>query len=525
MPNAVWKIAGDWTLLIREGALPESANWTHEHADAANTRVSKDKVVKAPLGLLWFGGSSNDAILPRHGHGPQPQVVDGRLIIEGVDLLRAMDIYTGRVLWEASLPGVGALFDNTAHQPGANASGGNYIATSEGIYVAYRDACVKLNPATGKQLAEFKLPMPSGSKAAPLWGYLNVEGDYLIGGADPVFDPTQLKHSSKSKIPGGSDDDDIKKKAAAVKSAVDDATAAAEKLLKIENDNYVSSHRLVVMDRSNGKVLWTADARSGFRHNAICLGGGRMYCIDRPSGAEINRLKRRGEKPKQEPRLVVFDLKTGNELWSTEEDVFGTWLSYSAERDVLVEAGRTASDTLGDEPKGMRTYRAKSGDVLWSSKTFTGPAMLHHDTILMAGKACDLLTGSPRVREHPLSGEPVEWTWSRNYGCNTPMASEHLLTFRSGAAGYLDLCNDGGTGNFGGFRSSCTNNLIVAGGVLTAPDYTLRLTNTEATGAASRNQSRCARRSQSGRRDAVAGVSQRRRIVADRRGHDHTGEA
>jgi hypothetical protein len=47
-----------------------------------------------------------------------------------------------------------------------------------------------------------------------------------------------------------------------------------------------------------------------------------------------------------------------------------------------------------------------------------------------------------------------------------------LLTFRSGAAGYFDLCNDGGTGNLGGFRSSCTNNLIVAGGLLNAPDYT-----------------------------------------------------
>ena len=49
--------------------LPGSADWTHEHADASNTRVSRDQLVKAPLGLLWFGGSSNEAILPRHGHG------------------------------------------------------------------------------------------------------------------------------------------------------------------------------------------------------------------------------------------------------------------------------------------------------------------------------------------------------------------------------------------------------------------------------------------------------------------------
>ena len=47
-----------------------------------------------------------------------------------------------------------------------------------------------------------------------------------------------------------------------------------------------------------------------------------------------------------------------------------------------------------------------------------------------------------------------------------------MLTFRSAAAGYYDLANDGGTGNWGGFRSSCTNNLIPADGVLNAPDYT-----------------------------------------------------
>jgi hypothetical protein len=120
----------------------------------------------------------------------------------------------------------------------------------------------------------------------------------------------------------------------------------------------------------------------------------------------------------------------------------------------------------------MRAYAAASGTMLWQNKSFAGPAMIHHQTIMMAGKACDLLTGEPRVREHPLSGDLVEWTWSRNYGCNTPMCSEHLLTFRSGAAGYLDLANDGGTGNFGGFRSSCSNNLVVAGGLITAPDYT-----------------------------------------------------
>jgi outer membrane protein assembly factor BamB len=476
LAGAVWKSAGESTLLVREGALPGSADWSHEHADAANTRVSKDRLVKAPLGLLWFGGSSNEPILPRHGHGPQPQVVEGRAIVEGVDLLRAMDIYTGRVLWEAKIPGIGALYDNTAHQPGANASGTNYIATPEGIYVAIGTKCLKLDPANGRQLAEFWLPTRSENgvepKPAPLWGYLNVAGNYLIGGADPVFDAALMKTLKKSNVPGGSDDDEPKKKAAKSADAAKGITPLIEKALKVENDNYSSSGRLIVMERGTGKPLWTAAARSGFRHNAICVGGGRIYCIDRASGAELSRRKRRGEDLVYPPRLIAFDLETGKEVWSTEEDIFGTWLSYSEEHQALVEAGRNARDTLNDEPKGMRAYRGADGKPLWSSKTLTGPAMIHHDTILLQGSACDLLTGSPRLRAHPLSGELVEWTWSRNYGCNTPAASEHLLTFRSGAAGYFDLCTDGGTGNLGGFRSSCTNNLVVAGGVLCAPDYT-----------------------------------------------------
>ena len=52
------------------------------------------------------------------------------------------------------------------------------------------------------------------------------------------------------------------------------------------------------------------------------------------------------------------------------------------------------------------------------------------------------------------------------------MASEYLLTFRSGAAGFYDLATHSGTGNLGGFKSGCSSNLIVANGVLNAPDYT-----------------------------------------------------
>ena len=118
-------------------------------------------------------------------------------------------------------------------------------------------------------------------------------------------------------------------------------------------------------------------------------------------------------------------------------------------------------------------HRGKTGEVLWQSRdTYDGPCILHHDTIIAQGKAFELLTGKPHLRLNPVLQRQIEWGFSRKYGCNTAIASEHLLTFRSAAAGFFDLSGNSGTGNLGGFRSSCTANLICGDGVLCAPDYT-----------------------------------------------------
>ena len=113
-----------------------------------------------------------------------------------------MDIYTGRVLWEAKLPGVGRFFNNLAHQPGANSSGTNFITTSDGIYVVYGSKCLHLDLATGKKIGEFKLPAIPGMKEDARWGYINVSDNYVVGGADPLFDAKLDK-----VLPKGAGDD------------------------------------------------------------------------------------------------------------------------------------------------------------------------------------------------------------------------------------------------------------------------------------------------------------------------------
>lgn len=451
--------------LTREGALPGAADWTHQYGDIGNTLKSDDQRVKLPLGLLWFGGSSNMDSLPRHGHGPPEQVVAGRTIIEGMDNLSARDVYTGRVIWKREIENLdtyGIYFNETyadtplstnynqVHIPGANGRGSNYVATEDKVYVALEDYCQVLDARTGETVNYIRLPLKQGGAVRPRWGFIGVYDDILIGGHD-------FAHFSKK-----------------AKVKWENGYAPIEDLS--------ASDGLIAFDRQTGEKLWQIAPRHSFIHNGIVAGNGRIYCLDKlPKSAE-GKLSRRGKVKPDTYRVLALDARTGETLWELSGEVFGTWLGYSEEYDILLQAGARASDRLADEVgTGMMAYQGRTGRVVWKDleRKYTGPCILHNELILTAANsykdsagAFRLLDGAPHLIVNPLTGQKEPWLFTRAYGCNTAVAGEHMMTFRSGAAGFYDLAGQSGTGNLGGFRSSCTSNLVIANGVLNAPDYT-----------------------------------------------------
>lgn len=466
----------DTPLVRRTGPVPGSSDWTHQYGNIANTVCSKDQLAP-PLGILWFGEEASFGdVLPRHGHGPPEQVVQGRLFLEGPDSLSARDVYTGRILWRRTLTKLGgfgvyydatykhdfrAIIGNQRHIPGANVRGTNFVATADRIYVIQGAECHVLDARTGQTRQVFRLPDQEG-KPPQEWGYIGICDDCLIAGAD--FVPYAIGTPRD-----GNDVNSLR---------IFDKSAA---------------RRLVVMNRHTGQVLWTMEARRGFLHNAIAAGQGRLYCLDaappyetRKPPATTSRSKRKAAEdanrppeakppavPRPPSRLLALDLRTGQILWENHDCVFGSWLSYSQEFDILLQAYRKSRDMPFEPGDRMAALNGQTGYVLWDRKiTYTGPCMLLGETIITQESAYSLKTGRQQTREHPLTKEAIPWKYSRNYGCGTAIASQNLLTFRSAAAGFYDLTTDAGTGNFGGFRSSCTSNLVVADGVLNAPDYT-----------------------------------------------------
>jgi len=706
LPGARVEKAGDSVVLRRHGPLAGAGSWTHQNADAANSLVSSDDLVRAPMGLLWFGGPANDEVLPRHGHGPAPQVAGGRIFIEGRHMLRAIDVYTGRLLWQRRFTDLGKYYDHTSHHPGANEIGGNYVSLADGVYVKMPRSCVRLDPATGATAREYTLPAKSDGAPAR-WGFVMATGDLLVAAASPVAAPkvnqadrakgaspetlatVNGKYSNllkkiavekdragegefsdygywdatsyaghtdlpagywvyvyphwyifekagraKGPVPGGLTtivkpgetwrylsgshpdgpwirasfrDDEWRSGAAGFgygdgddrtvikdmqgKSTVvyarktfeapegkkidrlyllvryDDAFVAylngtevvragvgkgsgrgasriesheagetperfevpggaallrkgarkGANVLAIEGHNtstgssdftldpylaysskrkdspgrkrpdlsiaralvgvdYSSASRsLVAIKRSSGRILWSREAAYGFRHNAVVAGGGRVYCVDGMSAPKMAALRFKGVEPKTRPALYALDARTGRVVWRSTDNVFGTWLAYSEEHDILVQAGKPGRDNAKDESRGrIVAHRGADGRELWAySGNYTGPVILWGDrAVANNGFALDIKTGREVTRTHPMSGERVPWRWRRMYGCNHAIGSRHALLFRSAAAGYYDLAGEGGTGNFGGFKSGCTSNLIAADGVLAAPEYT-----------------------------------------------------
>lgn len=610
-PGAALERTHGWTLLRRVGPLPGSGVWTHQYGDASNSVVSSEERVQAPLAVLWWGGPSNDKVLPRHGHGPTPQVVGGRLFIEGADMLRCVDVYTGRLVWEREFPGLGEFYDNTSHQPGAGEIGSNYVSLEDHVYVIHAGSLLELDARTGETTRQFAVP---GSSGDPHWSWLAVEGDTLLATAAPVevegvrpsatavipkgmevlippharwryrtdaepdeswkavgFDDSgwregesgfgfgvsgvrtsldevrgrrstvflrsefQVSHvddvrflrlmvnfddafvaylngrevvragfrgggsepfTVRSRDPAGYETFDVPQLRGLLQegrnvlcleghnaSATDadflldgyvlagrpveaaNAPAVADLLSPV--DYAAASRVLLAFNRHSGELLWQRPAEFSYRHNGICAGGGRVYCIDGLSERKLSLLRRRGVPAESKPRLVALDLASGEPLWSTDEDVFGTFLNYSREHDVVLQGGSAFRDRAADEvDTGLAAYRGATGDVLWKNLglRYFGPCLILPDRIITNGDGGFELS--------LLTGEPTGWRYSRMYGCNTAVGCLNMLTFRSGAAGFFDLASQSGTGNLGGFRSSCTSNLIPADGVLSAPDYT-----------------------------------------------------
>jgi outer membrane protein assembly factor BamB len=409
----------------RRGPLPDTGDWTHLYADPGNTSCSGD-AVRGPLGMLWFREIAQD--LPqRHGRGPSPLYYDGRIFSLGLDSLIAVDAYNGRLIWEHPFPGILHGYDGD-HLMGISGTHGMYCVDEEGVFVRQGARCYRVDRKTGEQLSVYELP---GEDSRGLWGYLACDDGVLYGSrANP-------DHVVTYRYLKGGD-------------------------LSVQ---LTESNAFFALDVESGELRWMYEAEHSLRHNAIAIGGGRVFLIDRPL-AEVDLPREEGVESKDlSPHLpgtlVCLDARTGRKRWSKEEDVFGTLLALSAERDALLMSYQSTRFQLESEVGGRLTvFDARNGKRRWEEKVrYDSRPLIVDRTVYWQTGARDLLTGEPRP-----------FQFSRSYGCGILAAGLNLLVYRSATLGYFELDRDEGTENYGGIRPGCWINALPAGGLVLLPD-------------------------------------------------------
>ena len=151
---------GALSVLIRAGALPGAADWSHVTGSAGNTYSSLDSAARPPFGLLWFGGSLHNVLHWRENF--TCTVAAGRMFLTWPGELYAIDAYTGREIWRRSV----RMNPNTI------------VALPDAVYAVNGGLILRLNPETGETAAQYKVP-----SAAPGEGWtalLRVWRDYIV---------------------------------------------------------------------------------------------------------------------------------------------------------------------------------------------------------------------------------------------------------------------------------------------------------------------------------------------------------
>jgi outer membrane protein assembly factor BamB len=408
--GATAKPQAGWAVLVRAGALPGAADWTHEAGDAARTFCSQDDAVQAPLGFLWYGDTIGYVLRNHNADRMRPQVVEGR--VYGLSqrsrfvLLAAYDAYTGRPLWKTELQ----------TRAGWHA---RFVAQPEGIYLLADGKCFVYDPATGNLRNTFVFnatgaTTPKGVRAA---------GDVLVVACSEVKE-----------------------------SELSDA---------YWNAAFYQASTLVCLDRKTGAALWRRSAQRSFKEAGLALGAGLVFCVDSADAVAPGT-----NAPKASvSTILALDPRTGGTVWSKQVTYPGEalqdpqeWLAFSEATGLLL-CGRR---------EWAHAFDAKSGAAAWTDKKILNgvPVVVRGKTFSdCCGLIYDVTTGLP------VGNNRTVGIWlGGGYVCNQGIASRHLFLARTHSATYADIDRQK-VYYLRNIRSGCVNSLIAAAGLLNAPNY------------------------------------------------------
>lgn len=383
-----------------QGPLEGAGAWTQQYGNPQNTACSDDELVYGPLGVLWFGEPGPIGMTERHARAQSPVAMDGRMFMEGEDLIMAVDAFNGTLLWKREIPG--------AVRVKIKADCGNLTVTSDGLYVAAHDKCYRLDPATGETMRVYK--MPGSLDGSPRrWGYVSVVGNILYGSAaTPMKEnygailkrftengqwkniedvPAEHREQYESSKKRYSDPKELRRAAQRGGTMYRYMTSFARGGEFVQTnavtDSLMVSDRIFALDTGTGELLWKREGKR-IANITIAIGDGKLFYADSalPEKIRDRSLKKRARLTKKgvykEREGVLEELKERKEALAQKlkEDPsyklssYAQYLISSLEAELFEEDHPEGSLTHDDaDVRMVIAVDAATGELLWKEHT------------------------------------------------------------------------------------------------------------------------------------------------------------
>lgn len=419
--------------IVRSAPWQEIGEWTHLYGTADNSAFAGESLMGArsadDLTVQWIGRPGPRYQADRSGRKPSPLSAGGRLFLQGLERIIAVDSYNGSVLWALEIPGFSRF--------NVPRDAGNWCADRDYVYAVVRDKVWQIDAATGKVVHMHAVDSIDRDGWQTDWGFVARTGNQLVG--------TSVKAGSSWQDYWG-------------KSGWHDARSGPS-TFQIGSDRLFA--RLVedgteAWSRSNGVVL----------NPTITIANGVVYFVEcRHPDVVVSEDRRLGSPELWKDQfLVAIDANTGSKLWEKSIDtVDGTvafYMAHAQDRLVIVSsAGERFHVYAMSDEDGRQLWEHKVGWIEGKGdhgKALSRPAIVG-DRLFVRPQVLSLTDGKPLPISMPGGG------------CGTYACTSHALFFRSGNVTVWDS-QTGKSSAFPRLRPDCWLSTIPAGGMLLSPE-------------------------------------------------------
>ncbi|MCP3920436.1 MAG: PQQ-binding-like beta-propeller repeat protein [bacterium] len=415
--------------LWRRRSLPGAGAWTHMYGRPDNSAFGGESLGGArraqDLQLQWIGHPGPRYQSDRQNRKPSPLAANGRLFMQGLGRILAVDAYNGLPLWGVELPEL----------PRFNVprTSSNWCTDGDGVFFAMGDRAWNIDAGSGLVGQSFTVHAPDEGFE---WGYIARRGDSLIGSA--------VRAGSQFTEFWGSEHWYDKKDGESVRKVCN------EMLFSLALD------RRLEWKRQEGMIV----------ESTITVTDEHVYFVEARGASareEARTTGRLGDSMWEDLHLVCLDAETGRVRWQREaRPAPGRIAFYLAHSDGMLvmlssDAGKFSLYAF-DAANGRSVWRKQfAWEVDHHGKHLSRPA-------ITAGK----VYVRPLVFELE-TGEPVDTPFPEGHQCGTYTCIDGGLILRAG-----ELClwdpESGDSTRWSRLRPDCWISSVPALGMLLAPE-------------------------------------------------------